>query len=68
MSKSSLLAERGRGRPGDDLECEVYPGVIKGHDVHDDDFQVDMEDDVQEERKETTIQSTKLMDQLLLVN
>jgi hypothetical protein len=51
MSKSSLLAECGRGRPDDDLECEVYLSVIKWHDVHDDDFQLDVEDDVQEERK-----------------
>ena len=57
MSKSGLLAERGRGRPDDDLESEVYPGVIEGHDVHDDDFQLDMEDDVQEERNE--IDNTK---------
>ena len=39
MSKSCLLAERGRGRPNDGLDCEVYPGVIEGHDVHYDDFQ-----------------------------
>lgn len=57
MSKLGLLAERGRGRPDDDLESEVYPGVIEGHDVHDDDFQLDMEDDVQEERNE--IDNTK---------
>ena len=34
-----------KGRP-DDIKCEVYLGVIKGHDVHDDDFQLDTEDDV----------------------
>ena len=52
MSKSRLLAERERGRPDDDLERELYPGVIKGHDVHDDGFQLDVEDDVQEGRNE----------------
>lgn len=47
-----MLEECGRGRLEDDLEYEVYPGEIKGHDVHHDDFQLDIEDDVQEERKE----------------
>ena len=50
--KSGLLAERGRGRPDDDLVSEVYPDVIEGHDVYDDDFYLDLEDDVQEEKIE----------------
>ena len=52
MSKSSLLAEWGRGHPDDNLECEVYPEVWKGHDVHDDDIQWDIEYDVLEITKE----------------
>jgi len=50
MSKSGLLAERGRGHLDNNLQCEVYPDIIEGHDVHDDDFQLHMEDNVQEER------------------
>ena len=52
MSKSRLLAERRRGCPDNDLESEVYPNAIQGHDVYDNDFQLDMKDDVQEERRE----------------
>lgn len=52
MSKSCLLAECERGRPDNDLESEVYPCVIKRHDVHNDDFQLNLKDDVQEEMKE----------------
>lgn len=67
MLKSSLLAERGSGRADDDLEYEVYLVIIKGHDVHDD-FQLDMEDYIHEEKKKMTIHSTKLMHQLMIVN
>lgn len=69
MSKLELLAKRGRGRPKDDLESDVYQGVIKGHDVHVDDIEFEWENDVQKERKEKDIlKKIKLMDESLPMN
>ena len=67
MSKSSLLEECTRGRLGDDFKCEVYPGVIKGHDVHDNYFQLDIENNVQEERKKNDNTKYKIDGSTLLV-
>ena len=68
MWKLGLLAERGRGWPKYDLECEVYQSVIEGHNVHDDDFQLDIEGEVQEKMEEIDNTKYKIEGPIPLLN